>query len=100
MRQFMSGQILTLVCNDRPGLVADVAGSIAQNGGNILEASQFDDVETGRFFMRIYFDVMPGGEAMFRSAFADLAQANGMEWSLSRHHEKRRVLIFVSTSGH
>ena len=54
--------ILTLSCEDRPGLVAAVAGLLFENGGNILEAQQFDDVETGRFFMRVVFD-LDGGEA-------------------------------------
>lgn len=44
--------ILTLSCNDRPGIVARVTGFLADLGANILEAQQFDDTATGRFFMR------------------------------------------------
>ena len=47
--------ILTLSCEDRPGLVAAVAGFLFEHGGNILEASQFDGLETKRFFMRVVF---------------------------------------------
>lgn len=53
----VNGYILTLSCPDRPGLVAEVSGRIAQFGGNILEAAQFDDHDTGNFFMRIRFDM-------------------------------------------
>ena len=49
--------ILTLSCDDRPGIVANVTGLLFENGANILEAQQFDDVETGRFFMRVVFDL-------------------------------------------
>lgn len=92
--------ILTLVCKDRPGLVADVAGLIFRTGGNIREASQFDDIETGLFFMRICFDADGACEGAFRAAFGQLAKADGMRWTLRRSEERRRVLILVSKSDH
>jgi formyltetrahydrofolate deformylase len=90
--------ILTLSCEDRPGLVADVAGLIARQGGNILEAAQFDDVDTGRFFMRLMFD-LPGADA-FRTAFEAMARERAMSWSLRRQDDRRKVLIFVSRFDH
>jgi len=50
-RQF----VLTLSCPDRPGIVAAVSTFLAHNGQNILDAAQFNDVETGHFFMRVVF---------------------------------------------
>lgn len=47
--------ILTLSCEDRAGLVAKVSGLLFDNGANIVEAQQFDDAGTGRFFMRVRF---------------------------------------------
>ncbi|MFX9089439.1 ACT domain-containing protein, partial [Acinetobacter baumannii] len=47
--------VLTLSCVDQPGIVAAVATTLANSGGNILESHQFDDVETGQFFMRLRF---------------------------------------------
>ncbi len=44
--------VLKLSCPDKPGLVAGVARIIADNGGNILDAQQFNATETQRFFMR------------------------------------------------
>ena len=48
--------ILSISCADRPGIVARVTGFLADAGANVLEAQQFDDLESGRFFMRVVFD--------------------------------------------
>lgn len=51
----MTDYILTLSCAKRAGIVAAVAKAIAQCGGNITEAAQFDDALIGQFFMRVAF---------------------------------------------
>lgn len=33
-----------------------VSTFLAHNGQNIIDAQQFDDAETGRFFMRVVFN--------------------------------------------
>ena len=38
---------LRLSCDDRPGLVVKVSGFLAGEGGNIIEAQQFDDRRRG-----------------------------------------------------
>ena len=94
--------ILTLSCEDRPGLVAAVAGLLFENGGNILEAQQFDDVETGRFFMRVVFD-LDGGEAAgaaLGARFQALAELHGMDWRLRRRDERKKVIMLVSKFDH
>src|SRR6266516_3936895 len=48
--------VLTLSCPDRPGIVSAVSTFLAHNGQNILDAQQFNDVETGHFFMRVVFN--------------------------------------------
>ena len=48
--------VLTLACPNRPGIVAAVAGHLSEAGLNILDAQQFDDTETDRFFMRVVFE--------------------------------------------
>ena len=53
----MADYILTLRCENRPGIVAAVASRLAANGGNITEAHQFDDALTGKFFMRVAFTI-------------------------------------------
>ena len=42
--------ILTLACPDRPGIVAKVSTFLFERGCNILDAQQYDDEETDRFF--------------------------------------------------
>jgi formyltetrahydrofolate deformylase len=55
----MSAQqfVLTLSCPDRPGIVSAVSTFLFANGQNILDAQQYSDIETGRFFMRVSFDL-------------------------------------------
>lgn len=90
--------VLTLSCEDRPGLVAEVSGLISRYGGNILEAAQFDDMSTGRFFMRVLFD-LPDGES-FHTAFTSMAKEREMTWSLRPECDHKKVLILVSKFDH
>ena len=52
----MTRHVLTLSCANRPGIVATVSTALFEGGFNILDAQQFDDVETGNFFMRVAFN--------------------------------------------
>lgn len=45
--------VLTLSCQNRPGIVAAVATTLFESGADIREAHQYDDEETGNFFARI-----------------------------------------------
>ncbi|WP_375779437.1 formyltetrahydrofolate deformylase [Bradyrhizobium sp. ma5] len=96
--------ILTLSCQNRPGIVAGVSAFLFHAGYNILEANQFDDVETARFFMRIVFNPAdPGASpdvAALREQFAETAQQFGMSWELHDRAQRRKVLIMVSRSDH
>lgn len=93
---------LTLSCEDRPGLVATVAGFLASMGGNILDAQQFDDRETQRFFMRVVFELGDPAIAFerVRRDFAAIAGAHGMDWKIRAAHEHQRVLLMVSKFDH
>src|SRR5437870_1860174 len=92
---------LRLSCQDRPGLVAKVAVLLAAQGGNIVDAQQFDDRLTGRFFMRVIFEIEGEGNAeTVRGAFAPLADAIGADWTLRAAGERQRVLLLVSKFDH
>ncbi len=91
---------LTLQCDDRPGLVADVATLLTRQGGNITDAQQFNDKLTDRFFMRVEFEIAPDAVETLRAAFAGLASESGMEWSLRRRNERQKVLLMVSKFDH
>ena len=94
--------ILTLSCDDRPGIVANVTGLLFENGANILEAQQFDDVETGRFFMRVVFDLEKAedGEKLSKLFENSAAKKYEMNWRLRPAGQRRKVLLLVSKFDH
>jgi formyltetrahydrofolate deformylase len=94
--------VLTLSCSNRPGIVAKVSTALFEGGFNILDAQQFDDTETGNFFMRVIFDSVADAVDLptFRQRFAEVAAPFSMNWSLRAGDEKKRVLILVSRFDH
>ena len=92
---------LSLQCDDRPGLVASVAACLADNGGNIVDAQQFDDALSDRFFMRVVFEVDSDAETeAFRAAFVPLAEQHKLRWQLRSAHVPQKVLLLVSKFDH
>lgn len=94
--------ILSLSCPDRPGIVAAVSAYLFENGGNIHEAHQFDDAETGRFFMRVRFGLGEGAPAIagLRDGFSGIAGGFDMTWTIRSRSECQRVLLLVSKFDH
>ena len=93
---------LSLSCPDRPGLVATVAMFLAKNGGNILDAQQFDDRQTGYFFMRVVFELIDPVVTVerLRTDFAVIGAEHAMAWKLRPSTERQRVLLLVSKFDH
>ena len=91
--------ILTLSCANRPGIVAAVTTALFESSGDIRDAHQFDDPETGRFFMRVVF-AAAADPASLAAALAPVAARFGMEWRLRPLAERRRVMILVSRFDH
>ncbi|KGJ72706.1 formyltetrahydrofolate deformylase [Cryobacterium roopkundense] len=94
--------ILTLSCQDGPGLVYDVSRFLNEFGANIMSSHQLDDRRTGRFFMRIQFDfvgAVPSVDGLV-AAFADVAARNKMTFDLVDSATRTRTLIMVSRFGH
>jgi formyltetrahydrofolate deformylase len=77
-----------------------VTGHLFESGANILEAQQFDDIETGRFFMRVVFDAGDSTEDMLQQLFAPVAQQFGMDWRLRSTARRPRVVMMVSKFDH
>ena len=94
--------VLTLSCPDRPGIVSAVSTFLAQNGQNILDAQQFDDVETGKFFMRVVFTAADLAVELsaLQTGFAAIAQRFAMDWQMRDRAAKRRVMLLTSKSDH
>ena len=91
--------ILTLTCTDRPGIVAAISGMLFRQGGNIIDAQQFNDRATNLFFARMAFELAAPIDG-FRSEFAGLATQLTMDWTLMSAQEKQRVLLLVSKFDH
>jgi formyltetrahydrofolate deformylase len=95
--------IITISCPDVPNIVASVAGFISKQGGFILEASQYGDPTTERFFQRIHFSTKPQSPNMqeLRELFAkEVAEQYQMHWNIYDAKRKTRLLIMVSKAGH
>jgi formyltetrahydrofolate deformylase len=92
--------VLTIICPDRPGIVHAVTGFLVDHGGNIIESQQYDDLETGRFFMRMGFEVAgPATTAeQLRADFGPVAQEYAMDFRLWDARAPYRTLLMVS--GH
>jgi len=93
--------VLTLSCPDQPGIVSRVTGELFETGANIREANQFEDEETGNFFMRVLF-TLPTEEHLsaLSERFVTVATAHGMRWSIRRSDTPRKVLLLVSKFDH
>ena len=92
---------LTVTCASRRGIVAAIATYMAENGCNITDSAQFDDPETGNFFMRVSFASETGAELqLLREGFADIAEAFGMTYAFHDESRKMKIVIMVSRFGH
>ena len=94
--------ILTLSCVNRPGIVAKVSAALFDGGFNILDAQQFDDIETGDFFMRVSFNPAQSQANVeaFRETFRALANGFAMTWSTRSIDQRKRVVLMVSRFDH
>ena len=97
--------VLLVVCQDRPGLVADVAGLLFRLGVNVLHADEHIDSEANTFFQRLEFVPAqsarsgPGREAFVAEVAACCARWQ-MRASLRFADDRRRLALLVSRRGH
>jgi formyltetrahydrofolate deformylase len=91
--------VLTIVCDDQPGIVHAISGAIVQAGGNITESHQFSSHDTHQFFMRLQVESMVT-RAEFAAALAPVIERYGMTWDLDVVGRPLRTLVLVSTAAH
>lgn len=91
--------ILTLVCDDRPGIVHAITGAVIAADGNITESQQFSSADTGRFFMRLQVESAVDREG-FAAALAPVVERYAMDWRLDLVGHRMRTLVLVSTAAH
>ena len=92
---------LTVTCATARGIVASIANFLTENGCNITDSSQYDDMDTGHFFMRVSFESQDGvGLSALEAGFAETAAAFGMQFAFHDESTKMKMVIMVSRFGH
>ncbi len=95
--------VLNATCDSRMGTVAAVSGFLASHQCYITDMQQFDDILSGRFFVRVSFYGDPAKtpplEAL-REQFLEVAKSEAMEWAIHDGQKNPRVLIMVSKFDH
>ena len=92
---------LLLACPDRPGLIAQVSGFLAESGLNIVDVDQHSSAE-GRFFMRMVFDRVPEAEreALERRFAVEIGEPFEMDYEFAETSRTKRVAVMVSREDH
>ena len=93
---------LLVTCRDRTGLVAALSNFVFQHGGNILDADQHADSESGEFCMRLVWDL--SGFSLDRQAtragIEALARQFDLRWEFTFSDARPRVAVMVSKASH
>ncbi|MAS06254.1 MAG: formyltetrahydrofolate deformylase [Ahrensia sp.] len=93
--------VVTLTCDDKPGIVAAVTTELAAIGANIAESNQFWDRQTNRFFLRIAFMVPDGvGRDGIERALRPASDRFGMKMSISDLAQRPKIIVMVSKFDH
>lgn len=96
----MARHIMTLTCEDRPGIVATVSGALLAVEANIVENQQFSDEHTGLFFMRTVFDAAVADIDRLRETIAEAPAIIEQHLAIRPADERCRTLILVSKFDH
>lgn len=96
------GLILKIDCPDQPGLVAKIAGYVAQYEGNLIELNQFTDKQGRRFFARLEIDTsgMTVSVDDFVIGFEVMGKAVGGKWHFRRLPYRMRTGVLVTKTDH
>lgn len=93
--------ILTVSCPSKRGIVAAISTYLASKGCAIYDSSQFDDMETGTFFMRVSFASEEGASlAEISRDFAALGSEWNMDYDFHDSDHRIKVILMVSRFGH
>ena len=96
--------VLTTACPDVTGIVAAIAGFLAEHNATITEAQHHNDPDSRTSFMRTVFH--DNGRGLLRAHALDEAFAERvgrrfkMHWRFHEVQSRCRVLIAVSRQGH
>lgn len=93
---------LLIHCPDQKGLVAAIAGFLAQHEANIVEFQETVGLEDRKFFARVVFDLADASIAAdeIGPAFTPLARRFDMAWKVFFADQRKRMGILVSRYDH
>jgi formyltetrahydrofolate deformylase len=92
--------VVTLRCNDVPGIVRATSAAIVAVGGNILENDQFTDPVTNQFCMRTRFETDTDDVAFVRATLEGELAPFVPTLGVRLEDVRRRALIMVSNYDH
>lgn len=94
--------VLTLTCNDAPGVVAAVTTALFEQGANITDAKQFNDSVSGGFFMRVVFSVEDDSveSGAIDKALSPIVEKFDLNISITSENHRKKVVIMVSQYDH
>jgi formyltetrahydrofolate deformylase len=91
--------IVTLSCDDQPGIVHAISGAVVAAEGNITESQQFSSHDTGRFFMRLQVET-PRSADELEAQLSPVVSRYDMDHSITEVGRPLRTLILASTAKH
>jgi len=92
--------VLTISCPDRKGVVHRISGLLLEHDGNIMDAQQFGDEQTGRFFLRVHFSLAVNQIESAKAKMALAATEFDMRWQIYPAAHRAKLLVLVSKQGH
>jgi formyltetrahydrofolate deformylase len=96
----MPSYVVTLQCNDGPGIVRAASSAIVALSGNILENDQFSDPTTNQFCMRTRFETTVDDVEHVRSTLGQELARFSPTLKVRPGEVRRRALILVSKYDH
>ncbi|NUR79886.1 MAG: formyltetrahydrofolate deformylase [Dermatophilaceae bacterium] len=96
----MARHIMTLTCDDRPGIVAAVSRALLQVEANIVENQQYSDEDTNLFFMRTVFDAEAADVEQVLDAIRKSPAVAHQHLAVRPEDEHCRTIILVSKFDH
>ncbi|TVR13826.1 MAG: formyltetrahydrofolate deformylase [Planctomycetota bacterium] len=98
----MSTVTILVSCRDRTGIVAALSDLIYRNSGNILDADQHSEAESGLFLMRMQWslDTHVLDRDGLRQALHDLGRSFAFTFKLFIHDRPTRIALWCSNTEH
>ena len=91
--------IVTLKCQDQPGIVHSMTSAVLAAGGNIIENQQFTDADTNLFVMRTRFETSQSLADASAAINSGLIHLNP-ELYIRPTESKKRALVLVTKESH